>query len=123
MPSGLVRPEIGDRARVSGWFDRNESMTMIRLSTLFALLTGLAACDLPPPDPRLVANQCEARARAAEAPTGNFTFGTNSETGPFAEASIGITSDLLQGRDPVAVYEECVYQRTGQGPIRPYRPR
>ena len=32
---------------------------------------------------------------------------------------LGITSDFIQGRDPYLVYENCVRQKTGQGPIRP----
>ena len=33
--------------------------------------------------------------------------------------SIGISSDFLRGRDPYEVYEECVFRKTGQAPIRP----
>jgi hypothetical protein len=88
---------------------------MKRLALLAVL--SLAACDLPPPDPARIAAECEARARAAQGPTGTVSVGVNSERGAFTEASIGLTSDFLQGRDPVAVYEQCVYQRTGSLPV------
>jgi len=80
---------------------------------------ALAACDLPPPDPAKVADQCEERARAAQAPTSSVTIGVNSNSGGFASGSVGISSDFLRGRDPVAVYESCVFSRTGEPPIRP----
>lgn len=83
------------------------------------LLLALAACDLPPPDPARVAAQCEARARAAQGPTGQVAVGTNSRTGGFGRVAVGISSDFLTGRDPVEVYNECVMSRTGAAPIRP----
>ena len=82
-------------------------------------LVALAACDLPPPDPARVADQCEERARAAQGPTAGLTVGINSNSGGFAEGNVGITSDYLRGLDPVKVYESCVFQRTGALPIRP----
>lgn len=82
-------------------------------------LVGLAACDVPPPDPERVAQDCEERARAAQGPTGNITIGANSNSGPFTEATIGVTSDFLLQRDPNEVYSECVFRRTGQAPFRP----
>lgn len=65
------------------------------------------------------ADRCEARARAANGPTGSVTVGANSNTGPFAGASIGVTSDFLRGEDPAAVYQSCVLRLTGNAPIRP----
>ncbi len=80
---------------------------------------ALAACDLPPPDPVRVAQECEERARAAQGPTAEVTLGVNSSRGGFASGSVGITSDFLRGLDPVQVYESCVFDRTGEPPIRP----
>ena len=80
---------------------------------------ALAACDLPPPDPARVADQCEERARAAQGPTSQVTIGVNSDTGGFASGSVGVSSDFLQGRDPLQIYETCVFSRTGEPPIRP----
>lgn len=94
---------------------------MRRLAPLALLL--LAACDPGPMDPVRAADLCEQRALAAQGPTGSVTLGANSREGAYAGAEIGLSSDYLTGRDPLVVYEECVYQRTGQGPIRPPRLR
>lgn len=88
---------------------------MIRNAPLLLLL--LAACA--PPSPERVAEICEERARAAQGPTGGVTIGTNSSTGGFASVEIGVSSDFVTGRDPVEVYESCVFDRTGQLPVRP----
>lgn len=80
---------------------------------------NLGACAPVPVDPERVAQQCEERARAAQGPTGSVTIGVNSRSGPSVGASIGVTGDFLAGRDPMQVYESCVFQRTGQAPIRP----
>lgn len=86
-------------------------------------LVLLAACAPPYLSPERAADLCEERARAAQGPTGSVTLGVNSGSGGFAGAEIGVTSDFLAGRDPLAVYEECVFQRSGQAPIRPPRLR
>jgi len=84
---------------------------------IMIVVATLTACTSVPPDPEIVARQCEDRARAAQGPTGSVTLGTNSRSGPFARTEITLSSDFLAGRDPMAVYEQCVYQRTGQPPI------
>lgn len=78
----------------------------------------LAGCEIPPPDPERVAQECEERARAAQGPTGRVGAGVNSNSGPFTNVVIGVTSDFVLGRDPNAVYSECVQRRTGAAPIR-----
>ena len=89
---------------------------MIRKAPIFAIMC-LAACV--PVSPEAAARQCEERARAAVGLTGEFSAGVTS-TGPdIGDWEIGITSDALQGRDPFEVYESCVREKTGQGPIRP----
>ncbi|MGR3484501.1 MAG: hypothetical protein ACU0BF_04095 [Paracoccaceae bacterium] len=92
---------------------------MIRPAAAFMALTALSACALPPPDPEVVARECEARARAAQGPTGGVTVGVNSNDGPFMGANVGITLDAIRGRDPVAVYEACYAARLGTLPHRP----
>ena len=82
-------------------------------------LISLAACAPTPITPQQAAEICEERARAAQGPTGSVTVGTNSSSGGFAGAEIGLSSDFLSGRDPLEVYEECVFDRTGAAPIRP----
>ena len=81
----------------------------------------LSACEPVPVDPEEAALQCEARARAAQGPTGRVTVGASSDDGPFFGTEIGITGDYLAGRDPVDVYTDCVQDRTGAAPIRPPR--
>ena len=89
-----------------------KSLTSIALACL-----ALTACG--PVSPELAARQCEERARAALGPTGEVGLGITSDGDTSAGFEIGITSDYLQGRDPYEVYETCVRQKTGQGPIRP----
>ena len=85
------------------------------------LLLGLAACG--PVSPERAADRCEERARAAQGPTVGLTLGANSNSGPFASGSIGITSDAIRGRDPAQLYDECVFLLTGEMPVRPVRLR
>ena len=82
-----------------------------------SLMTLLAACGSISPE--RAADICEERARAATGPTGFVGVGISSDGDTRAKASIGISSDYIQGRDPYIVYDECVRQKTGQGPIRP----
>lgn len=95
----------------------------MRLILLSFGLLALAACDPVPISPERAADICEAQARAAQGPTGRVSIGTNSNSGPFTSAEIGISGDYLAGRDPVEVYTQCVIARTGAGPIRPPRLR
>jgi hypothetical protein len=82
-------------------------------------LLALVACTPVPVSPERAAEICEEKARAAQGPTGRVSVGTNSNTGANAGIEIGVTSDFLTGRDPLDVYTECVFDRTGAGPIRP----
>lgn len=77
----------------------------------------LTACG--PVSPELAARQCEERARAATGPTGELGVGISSSGKTSGHIEIGVTSDYLRGRDPYDVYESCVREKTGQGPIRP----
>jgi hypothetical protein len=91
------------------------------LLTLSLALSGLVvACG--PIDPRIAADQCEVRARQADGPFGEIQIGTIQGRGA-ASVEVGITSDYLTGRDPAEVYDTCVREKTGQGPVRPYLPR
>jgi len=82
------------------------------------LVLCVAGCEVPPPDPERVAQQCEERARAAQGPTGRVAVGVNSNNGPYTNVEVGITSDFLLRRDPNEVHSECVMRRTGQAPFR-----
>lgn len=93
-------------------------MTRHLVTASLALCAGLlSGCG--PLDPEVVRLQCEERARAAQGPTGRVTVGANSDSGPYAGVQIGITADALAGRDPVDVYNRCVYERTGALPTVP----
>ncbi len=85
----------------------------------FALFLLLAACEPALMSGEQAADVCEQQARAAQGPTGSLTIGVNSQSGPSLGGQIGLSSDFLQQRDPMQVYESCVFQRTGQDPIRP----
>jgi len=93
-------------------------MTALRLSVLLSFVLAIV-CAPVPVDPEEAARECEERARAAQGPTGTITTGINSRTGGFAGVEIGITSDFLLGADPFEVYSDCVWDLTGQAPIRP----
>ena len=96
-------------------------MERIRLSSItgaLSALTVLALAACGPVSPEVAAQRCEDRARAAAGPTGELRLGAGSE-GFHSGIEVGITSDFLMGRDPYLVYESCVYNMTGQGPIRP----
>lgn len=91
---------------------------MIRmLSVISGVL--LAGCTPTPPDRAQVADDCEDRARVAQGPTGDVTIGASTRHGGFVDASVEISSDYLRGLDPIRVYESCVFDRTGDLPIRP----
>ena len=95
---------------------------MYSRSAATALLIGCAslvtACG--PMSPETAARVCEERARAATGPTGSVSIGI-SNRGPSVGAEIGISNDYLQGRDPYVLYDQCVRQKSGQGPIRPLK--
>ena len=77
----------------------------------------MAACG--PMSPERAADVCEERANAAVAPTGRFGVGVTNKGKVATDIEIGVTTDYLRGADPYQVYDECVRQKTGQGPIRP----
>lgn len=90
---------------------------MKRIAPAIAALTLLAACG--PVSPERAADICEDRANAAVGPTGEIGIGINNKGDARGSFEIGVTSDYIRGRDPYQVYEDCVRQKTGQGPIRP----
>jgi hypothetical protein len=63
--------------------------------------------------------QCLERARLAKGPTGEVTIGVGSGGKTSAGIEVEIGSDFLLGRDPSAVFESCVMQKTGEMPSRP----
>lgn len=81
-----------------------------------AFLLALAACG--PVSPERAAQVCEEKARLAQGPTGSITIGSNSRSGSYVSGEVGISLDSFSGKDPMVVYERCVVDMTGQGPIR-----
>lgn len=84
-----------------------------------AFLAGLLLAACGPVSPERAADICEDRARSAAGPTGEIGVGVNSRDGLRSSVELEITSDYILGRDPYMVYEQCVRNMSGQGPIRP----
>lgn len=63
--------------------------------------------------------QCFERARLAKQPRGEISVGASSDGRTAAGLELNVSSDFLLGRDPSAVYESCVMQKTGEPPSRP----
>ena len=88
----------------------------MRTATLALLALGACA-----PIPVVEAERiCIPDAQAAQHPRGTVGFGIDSQGRAAANLEIGISADFLTGRDPDAVYNECVRQRSGQMPTRPF---
>ncbi|WP_240611113.1 hypothetical protein [Oceaniglobus ichthyenteri] len=89
---------------------------MMRIVLGLVLLLGVSACG--PISPEIAARQCEERARQAQGVHGKIEVGVGNR-GARSRVELGVTSDFIQGRDPYEVYETCVREKSGQGPIRP----
>ena len=63
--------------------------------------------------------QCLERARLAQQPRGEVGVGISSDGKAHGSLGVTVTSDFIMGRDPSAVYDTCVYQKSGQAPTRP----
>ncbi|WP_347311261.1 hypothetical protein [Defluviimonas sp. SAOS-178_SWC] len=81
-----------------------------------ALFPLLAACG-PIPVER-AERECFQRAHLAASPRGMIAVGTGT-SGPRVKGDISISSDFIQGKDPSALYDACVFQKSGQPPRRP----
>jgi hypothetical protein len=77
----------------------------------------LLACG-PIPLPQ-AERECFQRARLAQQPRGEIGVGVGSDGKVRSQFEMTVTSDFLQGRDPSAVYDACVFQKSGQPPSRP----
>ena len=84
-------------------------------------LAVLAVTACGPISPERAADMCEERARAAQGVTGEVGVGIASDGKLHTDVDVGISisSDYVRGRDPYQVYDSCVREKTGQGPIRP----
>lgn len=86
------------------------------IRTLIAL-SLLAACG--PVTVEQAERECFQRARLAAHPRGSVGLGVSSDGHRAAGLAISVSSDYLQGRDPSAVYDSCVYQKSGAPPRQP----
>jgi hypothetical protein len=62
---------------------------------------------------------CYDRARLAAHPRGMVKVGVGSGGGTRFGLGLEVSSDYLQGRDPSAIYDACVMQKSGHPPSRP----
>jgi len=86
------------------------------MRALLAIAVLLAGCG---PVPVAQAERdCLERARLAQQPRGTIGVGA-SNSGPAARLDVTISSDFILGRDPSAVFDACVMQRSGDMPSRP----
>jgi hypothetical protein len=90
-------------------------VVMIRLAPI--ALVALSACGPIPVD--RAEKLCLDRAYAATGPHGNVAFGANSAGQIGTKFELNISSDFIAGRDPSAIFDACVYQKSGQPPSRP----
>lgn len=84
---------------------------------LVLALPGLAACAPIPVDQ--AERACLASARDAMGPRTEMGVGIGSHGVRRGYVQVGISSDQIMGRDPSAVFQDCVLRRSGQMPARP----
>jgi hypothetical protein len=89
-------------------------MRALVASTLLVLLAACAA-TLPKYTNAEAIAFCEDQARSAAGPRGEAEFGVGTG-GPSASLTLSFSDTFLQGRDPDAVYTECLdtLRRNGQ---------
>jgi hypothetical protein len=63
--------------------------------------------------------QCFRQAQLAERPRGRIALGARSDGTVGGKLKVTVTSDYLMGRDPAALYDACVFNKSGQMPSRP----
>lgn len=81
------------------------------------LLLALAACG--PVSRETAEFQCRDQARLAEKPRGSVAVGAGSG-GLRSRVAVEIGGDFIAGRDPAAVYAQCVARRSGEMLARSY---
>jgi hypothetical protein len=64
--------------------------------------------------------ECVDRARLAQKPNVEVFVGVNNRGGAVTGGGFEMSSDYLRGRDPSAVFTECVKSRSGQFPTRSF---
>jgi hypothetical protein len=87
---------------------------LMRYVTIALLL--LSACG--PVSLQQAERECFNRARLAQQPRGEVGVGIGSDGKVRSNIELNISSDYIQGRDPSAVFDQCVYQKSGMVPSR-----
>lgn len=87
------------------------------MRALLLLPLALVGCGPIPVDQ--AERQCMEQARLAQQPRGEISAGVASGGVTTGSIELTITSDYIMGRDPSAVYDLCVQQKSGQPPTRP----
>ena len=87
---------------------------MKRLVPLLLLVAACGPVSLPQAE-----KACFERARLAQQPRGTVGLGVNSNGQTSGLLDVQVSTDFLQGRDPSAVYDQCVYQKSGMPPSQP----
>ena len=83
------------------------------------LLTPLVLVACGPIPVQQAEKQCLQRALLAKQPRGEVAVGVNSNGKAAGSFDLTLSSDFLLGRDPSAVFDICVQQKSGQAPSRP----
>ena len=81
-----------------------------------AALLLLSACG--PVSLQQAERECFQRARLAQQPRGEIGVGIGSDGRVRSNIELNISSDYIQGRDPSAVFDQCVYEKSGMAPSR-----
>jgi hypothetical protein len=84
---------------------------------LLVAVAIVVACG--PMTPERAERECLARARSAAGPEGMLKMGVRSDGQLATSLQLSVSSDYLMGRDPSALYNACVYKKTGQPPRQP----
>ena len=87
---------------------------MKRSVVLMLLLASCGPVSLPQAE-----RACFERARLAQQPRGTVGVGVNSNGQTTGLLDLQVSTDYLKGRDPAAVYDQCVYQKSGLPPSQP----
>lgn len=92
--------------------------TRIKASAALAGVTiALASCG--PMSLERAEDACFDRSRLAHQPRGKLNIGASTGGGPYVGGEVTITSDYIQGRDPAALYDACVFRKSGKPPSQP----
>jgi len=89
----------------------------MRAAFILLPLTLLACGPIPV---QQAERECIEQARLAQKPQVEVFVGVNNRGEALTGGSFGISTDYLAGRDPNAVFTECVKSRSGQFPTRSY---